>query len=132
MKNVGASVRARLLNLAHERGEDFQLLLTRYANERFLYRLSISPHCSRFVLKGATLFNIWTGKPHRVTRDIDLAGSGDSTEKHVREVFTGMLALKVADDGVTFIMDSLELAPIREDQEYGGLRWCNWGWPIVG
>jgi predicted nucleotidyltransferase component of viral defense system len=128
MKNIGASVRARLLRLARERGEDFQLLLTRYANERFLYRLSISPHCSRFVLKGATLFNIWIGKPHRVTRDIDLAGSGDSGENHVRDVFTDVLALKVVDDGVTFNMDSLELGPIREDQEYGGLRMVLFAW----
>lgn len=128
MKNVGASVRARLLHLAHERGEDFQLLLTRYANERFLYRLSISPHCSRFVLKGATLFNIWTGKPHRVTRDIDLAGSGDPAESQMRDVFTDVLALKVADDGVRFNMDSLELGPIREDQEYGGLRMMLSAW----
>jgi len=56
LKDIGASVRARLLKLAHERGEDFQLLLTRYANERLLYRLAVSPHGSNFILKGAALF----------------------------------------------------------------------------
>ena len=67
--NIGASVRARLLRLARERGEDFQLLVTRYANERLLYRLAVSSHASRFVLKGTALFTLWTGKPHRATRD---------------------------------------------------------------
>jgi hypothetical protein len=51
-KNIAASVRARLLSLARERGEDFQLVLTRYANERLLYRLTQSSHAPRFVLKG--------------------------------------------------------------------------------
>jgi len=65
--DVGASVRARLLRLAREQGEDFQLLLTRYANERLLFRLSASGHAQQFVLKGAALFTLWTGKPHRAT-----------------------------------------------------------------
>ena len=55
VRNVAASVRQRLLNRARERGEDFQLVLTRYAVERFLYRLSRSPYAGQFVLKGATL-----------------------------------------------------------------------------
>ena len=41
VKNIGASVRARLLNLAKERNQPFDLLLTRYTLERFLYRLSL-------------------------------------------------------------------------------------------
>lgn len=36
------SVHDRLLNRAHLTGEDFNLLLTRYSLERFLYRISIS------------------------------------------------------------------------------------------
>ena len=54
-KDTGREVRARLLRLARERGEDFQLVLTRYVNERLLYRLATSPYGSRFVLKGGTL-----------------------------------------------------------------------------
>lgn len=86
-KDIGVSVRARLLRLARERGEDFQHLLTRYANERFLFRLASSRHSSRFVLKGAALFTLWTGKPHRATRDLDLLGFGDPGQDHVRQVF---------------------------------------------
>src|ERR1700722_16682828 len=49
--NLSASVRQRLLNLATERKEDFGLVLTRYGLERFLYRLSVSPHRDSFVLR---------------------------------------------------------------------------------
>jgi predicted nucleotidyltransferase component of viral defense system len=120
--NIGASVRARLLGLARHRGDDFQLLLTRYANERLLYRLGKSHHGSRFVLKGAALFTLWTGKPHRATRDVDLLGFGDPSVPHVRSVLTEVLSLDVGDDGVAFDVGSLEVGPIREEQEYGGVR----------
>jgi predicted nucleotidyltransferase component of viral defense system len=115
-------VRARLLRIAHERGEDFQLLLTRYANERLLFRLASSAHSSRFVLKGAALFTVWTGKPHRATRDVDLLGFGEPGVGPIRETFAEVLKLDVADDGVQFDLDSLQVELIREEQEYGGVR----------
>ena len=121
-KDVGASVRARLLRLARERGEDFQLVLTRYANERLLYRLASSEHGARFVLKGAALFTIWTGEPHRATRDVDLLGFGDSSEDHIRSVFADVIRLEVDDDGVRFDGNTLNVEPIREEQAYGGVR----------
>jgi predicted nucleotidyltransferase component of viral defense system len=120
--DVGASVRARLLGLAREQGEDFQLLLTRYANERLLFRLSASGHAQQFVLKGAALFALWTGKPHRATRDLDLLGFGDPGVAHVREVFSKVLAHNVVDDGVQFDLATLAVDLIRENQEYGGVR----------
>ena len=52
-KDLAASVRARLLNLAKAEGSDFNQVLVRYALERFLYRLSQSAHADRFVLKEA-------------------------------------------------------------------------------
>ena len=61
LKNVGASVRSRLLELSKTRGDDFQLVLVRYVNERLLYRIASSPHAKTFILKGAALFTIWTG-----------------------------------------------------------------------
>ena len=57
-RNVAASVRARLLNKAHAEKLDFNLLLTRYALERMLYRLSVSEQRGQFLLKGALLFDI--------------------------------------------------------------------------
>jgi hypothetical protein len=85
--NVPASVRQRLLNLARERGEDFQGVLTRYALERLLFRLTASPHGQEFVLNGAMLFAIWTGQPHRTTRDLDLLGRGSVDIRRLEEVF---------------------------------------------
>lgn len=122
LKDVGASVRARLSRLARDRGEDFQLLLLRYANERMLFRLASSRHGQRFVLKGAALFTLWTGKPHRATRDVDLLGFGDPGVDSVREVFAEVLALDVPDDGLRFDHSTMAVGLIRDEQVYGGVR----------
>ena len=58
-RNLAASIRQKLLNIATRQGEDFGLVLTRYGLERLLYRLSQSRHCDQFVLKGAMLFTVW-------------------------------------------------------------------------
>lgn len=122
-KDVGASIRARLLQVAKKQGEDFQRVLTCYANERLLYRLAQSSHATSFVLKGAALFVLWTDKPHRATRDIDLLGFGDPSSDRIRAVMTDLISLEVDDDdGLTFDQSTLEVEPIREDQEYGGIR----------
>lgn len=121
-RDVGRSVRARLLNRARATGEDFQLVLTRYANERLLYRLASSQHASDFVLKGAALFTLWTGNPHRATRDLDLLGFGDPGIERVRTVMSDLLGLEVPDDGVLFDSGSLNVNLIREGQVYGGVR----------
>ena len=104
-------------------------MLTRYANERLLFRLASSRHAQRFVLKGAALFTLWTGKPHRATRDLDLLGFGDPGVEHVREVFVDVLALEVAEDGVSYdlgarvaVGHALLPADAGEEQEYGGVR----------
>ena len=75
-KNLAASVRAKLLNQAREQGREFQNLLTRFAVERLLYRLSRSKHKTKFLLKGAVLFAFWFDEPHRPTKDLDLLGFG--------------------------------------------------------
>lgn len=121
-KNMGSSVRARLLQLAKQRGEDFQLLLTRYANERLLYRLTRSQHGNAFLLKGAALFTLWTGHAHRATRDMDLLGFGEPNIERLRAIFTEVISLDTDDDGVVFDDATLKVDPIREDQLYGGIR----------
>ena len=75
-RDMAASVKGRLLQNARAHGEEFQSVLTRYAIERFLYRLSRSPHRESFVVKGANLFLLWMGAAHRLTRDLDLLGYG--------------------------------------------------------
>ena len=119
--NRAASVRERLYRQARSSRSDFQLLLVRYANERLLYRLAQSAHASSFALKGATLFTLWAGTPHRATRDLDLLGFGDDGVETLRAVFSDVLAIEVH-DGVLFDLASLRASPIREDQQYGGVR----------
>lgn len=121
LKNIGASVRARLLQLAKASGQSFDLVLTRFALERLLFRLSQSPHADRFVLKGAMLMMSWFEDPHRGTRDLDLLGFGDPEPEAMLATFREILALD-ADDGVEFDANVLRIDRIREELEYGGLR----------
>ncbi|MBK3665087.1 nucleotidyl transferase AbiEii/AbiGii toxin family protein [Bradyrhizobium diazoefficiens] len=121
LKNVGASVRARLLNLAKERNEPFDLLLTQYALERLLYRLSISNYKDKFVLKGAMLLRHWLDDPHRPTRDLDLLGFGESDPQLTLGFFKEICETQ-ADDGVTFDTGTLEVDTVRDDSGYSGLR----------
>ncbi|ALA17794.1 MULTISPECIES: nucleotidyl transferase AbiEii/AbiGii toxin family protein [unclassified Chelatococcus] len=121
IKNIGASVRARLLNLSKTKGQSFDLVLTRFALERLLFRLSQSPHADRFVLKGAMLMMSWFDDPHRGTRDLDLLGFGDPSEEAMVAAFRDILAQNV-EDGVVFDPDTLRVDRIREELDYGGLR----------
>lgn len=121
-KNVSASVKQRLLNLAREEGEEFNFVLIRYGIERFLYRLSQSEHADAFVLKGAMLFHLFAGAAHRPTRDVDLLGSGSPDLSRMQGIFSGVCALDVEDDGLTFDEKSVRADHIRDDAEYGGIR----------
>ena len=47
--------------------------------ERLLYRLSRSPHHSRFVLKGALMLHVWNAPLARATKDIDFLGRLDNS-----------------------------------------------------
>jgi hypothetical protein len=116
-----ASVLARLLNRSRSTGENYNLLLSRFAIERLLYRLSVSPHAGSFVLKGALLFTLWYDTPHRPTKDADLLGFGADDADTLRATFTTVCTID-ADDGVRFDAESMRIAPIREDNVYGGLR----------
>jgi hypothetical protein len=116
-----ASVLARLLNRSRSTGENYNLLLSRFVIERLLYRLSVSPHAGGFVLKGALLFALWYDTPHRPTKDADLLGFGPDDADTVRAVFTAVCAID-ADDGVRYDTESMRVAPIREDDIYGGMR----------
>lgn len=121
-RNLAASVRHRLTDLARKQGEDFQLVLTRYAIERLLYRLSRSAHREEFVLKGAMLFQLWTQQRHRPTRDLDLLGRGNHSIGTLAQVFKEVCALTVEDDGLVFLTDTVHAEKIKEDQDYEGVR----------
>jgi hypothetical protein len=121
IKNIGASVRARLLKLSKVNGQSFDLVLTRFALERLLFRLSQSPHAEHFVLKGAMLMMSWFDDPHRGTRDLDLLGFGNPSEDAMLATFRDILS-QDGEDGVVFDLDSLRVNRIREELDYGGLR----------
>lgn len=120
-RNVAASVRARLLNRARETRQDFNLVLTRYAIERLLYRISISRHADQFLLKGALLFDLWFDIPHRPTRDADFLGFGSAEPKFLEGIFRDICAIETL-DGVAFQANTVRASEIRKDANYAGVR----------
>ncbi len=119
--NLAASIRARLLAYAKTKGLAFDLVLTRFALERLLDRLSRSPYADRFVLKGGMLVMVWFDEPLRATRDLDLLGFGDPTPEGLRATFVEILSMP-AEDGLEFDHAGLTSTPIREADQYGGVR----------
>ncbi len=119
--NLPASILARLLTLAKQRGDDYSLLLNRFALERLLLRISTSPHANRFLLKGALLFALWYDEPHRPTRDADLLGFGADDEANLIATFRDIAAMEVG-DGIVFDLESVKADAIREGNTYGGTR----------
>lgn len=120
-RNLGASIRDRLLNKARAEKLDYNLLLTRYALERMIYRLSISAERDRFLLKGALLFDLWFDVPHRPTHDADFLGFGTADIPQMEAVFRDICRIEV-DDGIVFDPDSVKAAEIRKEANYAGIR----------
>ena len=120
-RNLAASIRDRLLNKARAEKLDFNLLLTRYALERMIYRLSVSAERDRFLLKGALLFDLWFDVPHRPTHDADFLGFGSAEIPQVEAVFRDICRIEV-DDGIVFDPDSVKAAEIRKEANYAGVR----------
>ena len=121
-RNLAASIHARLLNRFKASGEAFDLILTRYAIERFLYRLSLTPAREVYWLKGALLFDLWFDVPHRPTRDADFLGLGSMDVDGLARTMREICNVVVADDGMVFDADSIKVEEIREEVSYGGLR----------
>ena len=82
--NYGKSVKTRLLNLMNEKGYKYMYLLSRYFNERLLYRVSVSQYKDNFLLKGGSLLYAVDGLETRPTIDIDFMAS--------RIVWTGSIS----------------------------------------
>lgn len=122
VSNISASIRQRLLNLARTRNEDFGLLLTKYALERMLYRISQPKYRTVFVLKGALLFELWTEQAHRPTRDADFLSQGENDPARLEATFKEVCTTSVADDGLLFDPESVTSQRIKEDADYEGVR----------
>ena len=116
-----ASARARLLAYAKAKDLAFELVLTRYALERLLDRLSRSAHAERFVLKGCMLVMVWFDEPLRGTRDLDFLGFGDPAPDKLKGAFAEIMAAP-SDDPLRFDGAGLSATQIREADQYGGVR----------
>jgi len=120
--DIAASIHARLLRPARERGEQFELTLARYAAERFLYRLGNSGARDRCILKGASLLSVWFKDPYRATRDIDVLASGPVDEQAIRALVDEVCGVPCPEDGLRFDLANLAVEDIRGDDEYAGKR----------
>jgi predicted nucleotidyltransferase component of viral defense system len=122
IKDLGASVRARLTNIARKTRRDFDAVLLQYFQERFLYRLSISPYQSAFVLKGALLFLVYEMPFVRPTKDIDfLVRSKSKDMRTIKSMIQDIAGVEVQ-DGARFSPESISLEGVMEDADYGGIR----------
>lgn len=120
--DLSASVAARLLHLAKQSGDDYQIVLTRFCYERFLYRLGKSEVRERFVLKGAMLLRLWADQPYRATRDLDFLRRGDGAAEAIRQDLRAICAVPVEPDAVLFHADGIRIEQIRPADEYAGTR----------
>ena len=121
-RNVAASVRARLLNLAREQQVSFQRVLTRFALERFLFRLGVSPHKKHFVLKGAMLYAVWLEDPLRMTRDLDLLSLAESETVPLVKTIREICAQPVVNDGLHFDTENIFAQRFGVGPTRGGIR----------
>ncbi|MGB6482232.1 MAG: nucleotidyl transferase AbiEii/AbiGii toxin family protein [Candidatus Acidiferrales bacterium] len=121
-KNLAASVRQKLFDLARSRNEDFGLILVKYGLERILYRLSCSKHRDAFVLKGALLFELWTQRPYRATRDADFLARVDNSPDLFVGIFKELCVIEVEPDGLAFDANSVKAELITENADYEGVR----------
>ena len=122
--NIAASVEAKLKNICKVQNIDFRYILIRYANERFLYKLSVSPFTDQFILKGGNLFIVWQdGMNFRPTFDTDLLCIGKTDEAYLKSIFLKVCtSSRNGNDGIRFDEKSLKVAPISDNTEYGGTR----------
>lgn len=85
----------------------------RYALERFLYRLGVSPQAGRFILKGALLFTLWYDLLHWPTCDVDRLGFGPSELDALAATF-GEVAAVAVEEGLVFDPGSVSVEEIPQ------------------
>jgi hypothetical protein len=121
VKDLAASIRQRLHNHAKATGRPFQEVLQYFAMERFLYRLSRSPHVDEFVLKGALMFAAWRSPASRPTKDIDLLSRTSNDVAAVVAIIREICLSEVEPDGLVFDVASLHGTHITEEASYVGI-----------
>lgn len=109
-----------LLARARREGRPADELLTLYVLERFLYRLSVSAHRDRLVLKGGMLLSAFGRR--RPTRDIDLLARTISNEPAAVAALVREIAAVQADDGIVYETGQMTTRTIREQDLYAAVR----------
>ncbi len=122
VKNIAASVKARLLSYAKKEGITFNRILVYYFQERFLYRVSLSQHKNKLVLKGGTLLLALDINKGRPTEDIDFLAKVETLNHTTAEKMMREVAQIQFDDGVVFHPESVKSSNIREDGTINALR----------
>ena len=126
IKNYGKSNRTKLLNLSKQtKGADYNLILLRFVQERFLYRLSLSAYRENFFLKGGALLFAHERFAARPTRDMDFLGDHISRDKeNIKRIMHEICSIECEEDGVTFECgeDEIWLEDITVEKEYNGTR----------
>ena len=123
IKNYGKSIRARLLNGAKQEEVFYQTILTRYFQERLLYRISQTRYRENFYLKGGALMYAYERFAARPTLDIDFLGTHISNDgERIAEAFREICAVDCKEDGVKFACDRIVTQNITEFKDYHGVR----------
>lgn len=121
MKNVVASIQHQLNEIAKKEGKSYQLILIRYFQERFLYRLAISPYCEHFCLKGGALLYAFYREKSRPTMDTDLLALKIRNEtNYLQNIFEQICRIPYPEDGVLFT--TLQSSEINQESKYAGIR----------
>jgi len=128
ISNLPTSVLARLRNRARQTSVTFNQILVYYAFERFLYRLSLSKHTDKFVLKGALLLLTWPSGLRRTTRDIDLRAFIKPDIREISTILSEICREKAEPDGIEFDVDSIEAEFIAENVEHPSIRARFWAY----
>lgn len=123
-KNMAASVRARLKNMAKAQQRNFDEILTMFMLERLLLRISKSRYRDRLILKGGLLLCVLMDKPHRTTKDIDLLAKQLTPQLDVISMIFREIVSAESDDGLSFDANGLRVERIREGSNYEGVRVC--------
>lgn len=120
-KNLGESIRQRLKNLSDQRNRPFDEILRYYAMERFLYRLSVSPHAKKFFLKGGLMLKVWDSLDHRATMDIDLLARTSNQIDNLHQIITEVSEIACEEDGIAFDTQKLILRNTQTGGDYHGV-----------
>ncbi len=122
-KDYGHSIHVRLLNISKVENVSFMLIFSRYLQERFLYRLSVSRYADKFLLKGGALLYVYDLLAARPTLDIDLLGCGVNNDiDNIKNIFCEVCSIEDVSDGVTFYLPTLKVEELMVNRKYKGVR----------